>query len=219
MKHVKLTAEKRSLTGRKVKQLRKKSIIPATVYGRNIKSRSLSIQEKDFFEVYNKAGRTSVIHVAVGDNEVPVLIHHIQRHAVNESILHVEFFQVDLKQKVKTTIPIIIVGEAPASREKTGVVLQVLQELEIEALPNDIPDHIDADVSNLSAPGDEIPVSALHTPPSIMVLSDKTQTVVQVSAIVVEKEEPKPESAPVQESAESKESEAPKTEDEGAKEG
>jgi large subunit ribosomal protein L25 len=114
----------------------------------------------------------------------PVLIHNVQIDPVDESILHVEFYQVDLKEKVKTKVPLVVVGESPAVAERKGVILSLLTEIDVEALPTDLPEKIEVDVSKLTEVDQEIKVSELQVPAAVTVLSDAVLGVVKVGALV-----------------------------------
>lgn len=184
MKKYTLRAEKRTAVGRKVKKLRKTGQIPATVYGKKIKSVSLVVAGEAFARVYQEAGETGLVELTVDSAVAPVLIHSVQLHPLTRAPLHVEFFQVDLKEKVKTRVPVVVVGEARAVQEKTGVLLTVLDEVEVEALPTDLPDHLSLDVSGLTAVNQELKVGDIAPPSGVTVLSDAGLTVVKISALV-----------------------------------
>src|SRR6266478_2357799 len=99
-----LKAEKRKITGRKVKTIRAKGLLPANVYGRDVKSLAIEINTKEFNEVFKKAGETGIISIAIGKEEKPVLVHNVQLHPATGDILHVDFLQVNLKEKVTAQI-------------------------------------------------------------------------------------------------------------------
>ncbi len=184
MKKYTLQAEKRTAVGRKVGKLRKAGAIPATVYGKKIKSVSLVVAADTFAKLYQEAGETGLVELTVGSVVVPVLIHSVQLHPVTRALLHVEFFQVDLKEKVKTRVPVVLSGEAAVIREKTGVLLSVLDEVEVEALPTDLPDRLTLDVAGLTAVNQELKVGDIPVPAGVTVLSDAGLTVVKISALV-----------------------------------
>lgn len=182
-KHI-LKAEKRTLVGRKVKNLRKAGQLPATVYGKKVASVSLTVGSDDFLKVYKRAGETGLIDLTVSGTVHPVLIHTVQRHAVTHAPLHVEFLQVDLKEKVKTRVPLAFVGTPPAVSQKIGILLTVLDEVEVEALPTDLPEHIEVDVSGLDAVNQELKIADVKIPSGVTVLSDAGLTVVKIGSVV-----------------------------------
>ncbi len=184
MKAHTLNGKKRESLGRKVKHLRMAGELPATVYGKKLTSFSVSVATADFKKVFQEAGETGLIELSVGAETHPVLIHNVQIDPVDERLLHVEFYQVDLKEKVKTKVPLVTVGESPAVAERKGVLLSLLTEIEVEALPTDLPEHIDVDVSSLSEVGQEVTVSQLSIPSGVEILTDKEVALVKVDALV-----------------------------------
>ncbi|MBI3385246.1 50S ribosomal protein L25 [Candidatus Gottesmanbacteria bacterium] len=152
MQREKLKAQKRLVLGKKVKKLRREGQIPATVYGKKIKSESLQLDQKEFARVFHKAKQTGLVDLVIEKEEGvrPVLIHRIQIHPVTGQMLHADFCQVDLKEKVKASVPIIAKGNAKAVTENKGVLLYTLSAVEIEALPTDLIEQIEVDVFNLS---------------------------------------------------------------------
>lgn len=184
MKKYTLKAEKRTAVGRKVKKLRKTGQIPATIYGKKIKSVSLVVAGDAFAKVYQEAGETGLVELTIGSVVAPVLVHSVQFHPVTRAPLHVEFFQVDLKEKVKTRVPVVVTGEAVVVREKTGVLLSVLDEVEVEALPTDLPDRLTIDVAGLTAVNQEMKVRDIPVPAGVTVLSDASLTVVKIGSLV-----------------------------------
>lgn len=184
MKAHTLQGKKRDLTGRKVKQLRREGVVPATVYGKKLTSTSVAVTTADFQKVYDAAGETGLVELHIGDSVHPVLIHNVQIDPVNESVLHVEFYQVDLKEKVKTKVPLVVVGESPAVSERRGVVLTLLTEVEVEALPTDLPEKIEVDVAKLTDVDQEVKVSELKIPTGVTVITDSGLGVVKIGALV-----------------------------------
>ena len=152
-----LIANTRTLFGRKTKQLRKKGIIPANIFGKKIKSLAIELESGVLLDTMRKAGETGLIHLKIkGDNAVhPVLVSGYAQDPVTDSMLHVDFHEVDLKQKTTATVPLKAVGESEAV--KGGMVLVMFKnELEVEALPTDLPDSIEVDISSLTEVGSTI---------------------------------------------------------------
>lgn len=184
MKKYTITAKPREVLGRKVKQLRKSGQIPATVYGKNVKSVSISVSGDAFGDVHKQTGETGLIELTLGKEVRPVLINSVQRHPVTRDILHIEFRQVDLKEKVKTNVPLELVGEAKAVTDKIGVLLTILDWVEVEALPTDLPENIKLDVSVLAQVNDELKIKDLKAPTGVAILDDGELTLVKVGALV-----------------------------------
>ncbi|MBI5448910.1 50S ribosomal protein L25 [Candidatus Gottesmanbacteria bacterium] len=184
MKKYTLSAEKRTLVGRKVKNLRKQGLLPATIYGRKVTSVTLTIRADDFAKLYKSAGETGLVELTAAGAVHPVLIHTVQRDAMTHAPLHVEFLQVDLKEKVKTKVPLAFTGIAPAVAQRLGVLLTVLDEVEVEALPTDLPERIDVDVSGLADVNKELKVSDVKAPSGVVILSDPALTLVKIGSLV-----------------------------------
>lgn len=184
MKKYTLTAKPRDTKKQNVKKLRREGFIPGTVYGKNVKSESIVMGSKDFVGVYTEARETGLVELSLGSSTKPVLIHHVQKHPVDDAILHVEFHQVDLKEKVKAAIPLVFVGESQAVAQKLGVLLAVLSEVEVEALPTELPEKIEVDVSRLDVVESELNVSDLVVPSGVTLLTDEVLVVVKVGALV-----------------------------------
>ncbi len=225
MQKLNLKSEHRELVGRKVKSLRSKGIVPANVYGNDIKSESLQLDRKQFEEIYKQAGETGLVELEVGKETKPVLIHEVQRHSVSGDILHVDFLQVDLKQKITANIPVEITGESPAEKSGLGTVVKQINEIEVEALPADLIEKFEIDASLLTEVDQAIKVSDLKYDKSkIEVKADMEAIVVKVeppqkeeviaAPVAVEgaEGEVKPEGEKLAEGGEAKPEEAPKEE-------
>lgn len=190
-------AEVRTITGRKVKALRMKGLIPAVVYGKEAKTANLQISAKEFNKLHSQAGESTLVYLQVeGEKEDrPVLIRQVVNDAVNESVLHVDFHQVNLKEKVKAAVPLKLIGESPAEKDKLGILVQQLTEVEVEALPTEMPEIFEIDVTVLTELGQSIMVSDIKVSAKVEVLTDKTQVIAKIEQLA--KEEVKEEVAQV----------------------
>lgn len=186
MKKHKLEVEKRKIVGKKVKSLRKQGVLPANIYGKNIKSLAVQLPVKNFDPVFEEIGETGLLELAVAGEEKsrPVLIHNVQLDPVTSQPLHADFFQVDLKEKVTTMVPLEIVGEALAIKDKKGVLLHTLNEVEVEALPTDLPEKIEVDVLALSEIDQETKVGELKVPSGVTILTDPGLVVCKIGPLV-----------------------------------
>lgn len=189
MKSYTLTATHRTETGKKVKHLRSAGRIPATVYGKSVKSTSITVSADEFLSVYEKAGETGLIELVIDKEKRSVLVHSAQRHPVSHTVLHVEFHQVDLKEKVHADVPLEFTGESPAVSQHLGVLLTVLGEIEVEALPADLPEKITVDTTKLAEVNDELKVADLNVPQAVKVLTDTGLTVVKIGPLVTKEAE------------------------------
>lgn len=184
MKKYTLTAQTRDIVGRKVKKLRAQGQIPATVYGKNVKSVSVAVPVAAFEKVYKEAGETGLVELAVGKDVRPVLVHTLQKDSVTNQLLHIEFHQVDLKEKVHAKVPLILTGDAPAVVGKVGVLLTLIDEVEVEALPTELPEKLAVDVSKLKDVDQEVKVGDLTVASGVTLLTAKDQSVVRVGALI-----------------------------------
>jgi len=186
----KLTVEKRKITGRKVKALRRQGIIPANIYGKKSKSLAVQLDTKSFLPVFKEVGETGLLELKVAGEEAsrPVLIHNVQFHPVYETPLHVDFYQVDLKEKVTTKVSVELIGEAPAVKEKIGVLIQPLSEVEVEALPADLPEKIEVDISGLKTLEDVVMVENVKPVEGVKILTENKEILVKVEPPAKEEE-------------------------------
>lgn len=192
MQHPKLQAEIREKLGKKVKQLRHDGKMPANVYGKHIDSRAIQVSYADFLPMYKELGETGIIDLVIDGSAVPVLIKNPQVNYKSNTPFHVDFFQVNLKEKIKTSVPVKLVGEPQAVTDKLGLLMQVLNEIEIEALPEALPEAIEADTTTLAEVGEMLEVSDLTAPEGVTILAEPDQVVAQISELVQVEKEPEP---------------------------
>ncbi len=184
MKKHTLTVEKRTVTGRKVKTLRKQGIVPANVFGKKKTSIAVQADQKAFAAVFKEAGETGIIDLHIGSEVKPALIQNVQVHPVTHAILHADLRQIDLKEKIKASVPLEISGTPLAAAQNIGVLLELLDEIEVEALPTELPEKITVDVTNLAQVDQTIKVGDLTIPSSVVVLTDKELEVVKIGPLV-----------------------------------
>jgi len=161
MHHLQLSAETRTVLGNSVRKIRKQGLLPAVLYGRTFASLPIQINKRSFLKIYKQAGKTNVINLKVDSKTIPVIVQDLDIDPVFGEVRHVDFLVVNLQQKVKVTVPIKYVG-TPIGVKQLGAVLTInLDELEIEVLPEKIPDYITVDVTNLTNIHDSISVAEL----------------------------------------------------------
>lgn len=184
MEHAKLQVAKRTVLGKEVKHLRKEGWIPAVLFGPNQASLPIQAEERELVRVLRQAGATALIDLEVeGERRLhTVLARDIQRDIMTSRLRHVDFYQVMLDRKVKTMPVLQIVGEAPVVEQKTGVLVQVLNHIEVECLPANLIDSIQVDVSGLRRVDHSITVADLTVPPGVTILADPGEVVVSVVA-------------------------------------
>ena len=179
-----LNFQVRTATGRKVKALRKSGLTPAVIYGKKVKTESIQVNTKEFVKLFSQIGESTLVYL--GDK--PTLVRDVTYDSVTALPLHIDFLQVDLKEKVKANVPVKLVGEAPAEKEKLGVLVQQLAEIEVEALPTDMPEHLEVDVTTLTQVDQAVHIKDLKVSSKVEVLSEGEQIVVKIEPLA--KEEP-----------------------------
>lgn len=182
----KLAAEIRNVTGRKVKHLRRQGWLPATVYGKGLMSKSVQIKDKEFEKIFAETGEAGLVDLVIGDETWPILFRNPQYHPVEGKLLHIDCYKVNLKEKIKATVPIELVGESPAVKAG-NVLIEIADEIEVEALPTDLPEKIVVDISDLENLEQMITVADLAV--------DRSKVEVKTAAdqVIVKLEEPKEE--------------------------
>jgi len=173
-------------------------IIPAVIYGKELASQSLKLKRVDFEKAFAGAGESNLIDLDFGDGVVKVLVKDTQRDVLKYTFTHVDFYQVNMKEKITAEIPLHFIGESKAIKELGGMLMKEINELEIECLPSDLVDHIDIDISVLNTYDDVIKIGDLTLSASFRLVHNNPSDVV---AVVVEpkiqEEEVKPvEAAP-----------------------
>lgn len=215
-----IKAQPRDRTGKQVRSLRVQGLMPAVLYGNNQKPTNLTIDQADFRRVYQKAGKTTLIDLAILDqNLVKVLIHDLQLHPVSNQIIHTDFYQVKLTEKIHATVPVQVVGEAPAVKELQGTMIVNKNELDVEAYPQDLVPAIEVDISPLKTFDDVIHAKDLLAPKGIEILTDPDEVIVLIQPPRSEEELAKLEEKPVEDvetvAVEEKGQEEATVEDEG----
>lgn len=173
-----LKAEKRVVEGRKVKNLRKKGFLPGNVYGKKVKSQSVQVNLKEFEKVYKEVGETGILTLDLGADGKPVLIHNLQLNPVSDIPVHVDFLQVDLKEKVEANIPVELVGESPAEKHALGTVVQYVNEIKVESLPMDLPDQFEIDINLLTEVDQFVSIKDLKYDKSKVEIKDDLESIV-----------------------------------------
>lgn len=207
-----LRVQSREILGKKTKSLRRQGFIPAELYGRGMENIHLSVPLKDFQRILKQTGGNQIVHLNIGEaipaqQQVvggaspaksdgalcgasrPALIHDIARHPVSDEILNIDFHQVRLDQKIRIKVPLEFTGEAPAIKDKDGVLVKAAQEVEIEALPDALPPAIAVGLSRLIDLNQSIYVRDLEVPAGVRVLTDAASVVVTVKPKMTEEEE------------------------------
>lgn len=181
MEALELKAEPREIKGRAVKHLRHQGLVPVILYGKDVESTPLQVEERALEKVLEVAGTHQLIALQV-NNQRPqlTLARDIQRDVIRRNYLHVDFYAVKMDQKVVAQVPLHLIGESPAVEEQGGVLTQGLDEIEIECLPADLISSIEVSVETLKELNDTIIVADLVVPDNITILSEPESMVAKV---------------------------------------
>lgn len=173
------------------RKLRSKKIIPAVLYGHKVDPVMLTIEDSEIVRVFKTGDDTNLIKVQIDNQgktyEKLVIIRETQRHPVKNNILHLDLFAVNVKEEIHAPVHIRLIGEAPGVK-LGGNLRQIIREVEVRSLPTDIPQYFDIDISELQI-GDSIHVSDLVIPKNVNILADDDETILNISAPVIQEEE------------------------------
>jgi large subunit ribosomal protein L25 len=173
----------------KLDNLRKGGEMPAVFYGAGKTTTPISISVSEFKKVWREAGESSTVKITVGTESVDALIHEVQVHPVTESPVHVDFLVVDMNKKIKVNIALEFTGVSNAVKGGLGNLVKVLHEVEVEALPKDLPHNLIVDISKLATLEDQIFVSDIKLPTGVTLITPESEVVASVVPQVEEKEE------------------------------
>lgn len=191
MDKIQLKAANRDILGKKVRHLRRQGITPIHLFGHGSKSLSLQCDTHELETVLSRAGHTGLINVKI-DHEKKTrmaVIRDYGRDWRNKQLIHVDFYQVRMGEKIRVDIPVVMLGEAPALKIKEYMLDRELDALHVECLPGEIPDTVEVDVSSLSEPGQSIRVKDISLDEGITILSEPELVIVKISRRHVEKME------------------------------
>ncbi len=197
-----LAIQSRETTGKAVKQLRRSGIIPANIYGHKEASQAVQLSAAEFDALRRARKTTSIITLRM-DGAAPqtVLVRHVQRHPVTSKIQHIDFFRVSLTERIGVRVALHLVGEAPAVKSANGVLLHLLDTLEIECAAQDIIDSIEVDVTSLAAIDDTLYAKNVQLPADYKLLTDPEEPIAKVAGTRAEVEEKAEEAAPAEAAA------------------
>jgi large subunit ribosomal protein L25 len=183
MASVQIDVEQRAVMGKKVKALRRQGMIPAHLYGHGIDSLALQAPATIVSTLLRTAERNQIIDLKIGGEPQTrsVMLRGVQRNPVTDDLLHIDFFQISLTEKLSANVPLNFIGEAPAVQVFSGILLHQIDHVSVEALPADLPGHIDVDVSTLDVLEASLFVRDLVLPPNVEMLSDPDQVVAKVA--------------------------------------
>ncbi len=190
-KREELKVKIRDILGKKVRFLRRQGLTPANLYGPKIESTALEVDSSLLERLIARVGRNALITLRVDGDKTPrlVMVRDIQRNPLTGALLHVGFFQVEVTHKVRTEIPLIFLGEAPAAKSARVMLIQNLTSLHVEGLPTDLPRSIEVDLSVLEEVDQVIHVRDIAISDKLELLTDSDEVVVYMEEARVPVEE------------------------------
>ncbi len=221
MAKVEIPAKPRSVSGKKVRFLRREGYIPANLYGGGIDaSVPLQIESKMLVKMLANTSRNVPVTLVIdgrNDGATTAFVWGVQHHPVTGDVLHVDFRHVDMTQRMRAQVPIVFKGQAPAVKYNVGMIAELMNHLEVECLPGDLPEKLEVDLALFEKLDQELRVKEVSLGPSVRVLTDAEQLIVKVVPIRIEKEEvtPAAEVAPAEGEAPATAGEAPAAAKEG----
>lgn len=198
-----LEISRREVMGKAVKRLRKEGIIPANIFGHNEASMAIQIDAGAFERLRRSHGSRSVLTLRMSGTKSTqtALIRHVQREPQTSKIIHVDFFRVSLSERIRVKVPLHFTGEAPAVKTENGVMLHLLDAIEIECVARDIPEYLEVDVSGLIEIDAILHASDVKLPANFTLITDPEEGIVKVAATRAEVAEEAAEAAAASEAA------------------
>jgi len=189
MEKVVLKAQTREVIGKQVKVLRREGRLPCVIYGHGYKPVIITLDMREASRVLPMVTSSQLVVVEVDGNQHTTLVREKQRDPVTGMFLHVDFLEVSLTEKLRAKVQIEIVGDSPAAKNYNGVMVPGLEEIEVEALPRDLPERITVDISTLSEIGQAIHVRDIVVSKAVEILDDPDEIIVVITAPPREEEE------------------------------
>ena len=184
-----LQAESRNARGKQLKKLRNEGLVPGVLYGPKEETTTLTLNQREFENVYKEAGESTIIDLTgLGDSK-EVLVQDVAYHPVSGQPLHVDLYAIERGKKLRVNVSLEFTGEAPAVK-LGGSLTKVLYEVEIESLPRHLPQHITVDVSTLEELGSQIQIKDLQLPEGVEIMAEPDDTVATVTEVKEEEEVP-----------------------------
>jgi large subunit ribosomal protein L25 len=201
MKAIELRAQPRMLIGKKVKNLRQQAIVPGVIYGRHIEPLAVQFDAKELLAALNQAGTSAAVQLRVEGKPEPYLtiFRDIQHHPIRREVSHVDLQALSVDETVQVPVNVVLVGESPIVAAGQAVLMHLLNEVLIEALPMALIAVIEVDISRLTRVGQTVTVGDLAVPEGVTILTSAEDTVVQISYMAEEEElEPREELFPLE---------------------
>ncbi|HUF38085.1 MAG TPA: 50S ribosomal protein L25 [Anaerolineales bacterium] len=201
MSEVVLEAERRKVIGKQVKQLRAEGKLPAVIYGSGIEPTAITLNYLDTTRILRGVSASTLVTIKLEDEEHTTLLRERQFDRIKRQMIHIDFLAVAMNVTLRTSVPIRLIGEAPAVEDYSAMIFAETESLEVEALPGDLPESIEVDISVLKTLGDNITLADLDLGPNVLIL-DNLDTVIATAIAGVSEEEEEEEEDVIEEGAE-----------------
>lgn len=182
-------AKERSAIGKKVRAIRRQGLVPGVLYGHGVDGQPIQMNAKEAEQLLSEVSASTLIDLNVDGSQHKVLVRDVQRDVIRRDVMHIDFLKVAMDVIIRTTVPVELVGEAPAARELGGILVTGVTEIEVEALPEDLPDRILVDLESLKEIDDAIAIEDLYLGEGVTVLTDPSENVAHVIYMAEEEEE------------------------------
>ncbi len=183
MADIVLAAQPRTIIGKQVKALRRQGIVPVVLYGRKREPRALQVDEKALRKTLKQAGGHRLIKLQIDGEMYMSLARDVQQSPITRAILHADFQEVIMTEKIVLSVPLLYQGESPAVKQGLGLLIRSRESVQIEALPGDLIDSIIVDISPLTAPGQAIHVGDLKVSEKVRIVTEREETVTLMVAV------------------------------------
>ncbi len=190
MARLQMSAQARTVLGKRVRRLRREGLLPAVVYGPAIRGvQAITLSTREFERVYARAGSATLLDLTIeGGRARPVLIHQVQHDPTRRNLVHVDFLAPDMQADLTVAVPLAFTGEAPGATEAGGLLTQVASELQIRALPDRIPAALEVDLSALTEIGAQLTAGQVPLPEGAALVSPEDEVLARIDQPVVEQE-------------------------------
>lgn len=189
MENVVLEAVRREVVGKQVKALRRQGKLPAVMYGSGIESTPITLDLHETSRLMHNLSSSALINISLDGNLYPALVREKQRNYLRGEFIHLDFLVVSMTEKLRTSVAVELVGESPAVEQFSALLVQNVNELEVECLPQDLPEVLTVDVSALIEIGDSILVRDMPVPDNVEILAEPDTAIVIAAAQELPEEE------------------------------
>jgi len=185
---IELPVEKREILGKGVRKLRNEGIVPGVLYGHNFESIPVQVDRKSFDKIYKQAGESTLVYIDLDGKSYPTIIYDVVNDAIDGETDHVDFYKVRLDEKITAEIQLVFVGESPAVKNLGGILVKNLNQVEVKALPQNLPHELEIDISNLAKFEQQILVSDLKISSDVEMITSPEEIIALIQEPISEAE-------------------------------